>query len=111
MSLLIWLFINTISILIAAYILPGITLKDFTTAFIVALVLGVLNLFIKPILFLLTLPLTILTFGLFTFVLNAFMIILASALLSPNFHVANFFWALLFSLVISIVNSILKSIN
>ncbi len=77
MDILINWLVSTIAILVTAYLLPGVHLQDFTTALVVALVLGILNAFVKPILFLLTLPITILTLGLFMFVLNAVIILLA----------------------------------
>lgn len=80
----------TIAILIAAYIVPGITIT-FIGALIAAVVLGALNLLIRPILFILTLPITILTLGLFSLIINALLVMLA-ALLVPGFSVASF-WA------------------
>lgn len=95
-------FIAALSIGIAAYIVPGVTIT-FIGAIITAVVLGALNLFIRPFLLLLTLPITILTLGLFSLVINALLVMLA-ALLVPGFSVANFWTALLFALVLSVVN-------
>ena len=78
-------------------------------AVVAALVLGLINAFIDPILIILTLPLNILTLGLFTFVLNALLVLLTSAIV-PGFYVRNFWWALLFSLVFSIVSFVLHRI-
>ena len=100
------LLVNTLSILIAAYVVPGVSVPNFGTALLAAIVLGVLNAFVKPILTLLTLPVTILTLGLFVFVINVFIILLTSAFV-PSFFVAGFWSALFFSLVLSVVNSIL----
>ncbi|MBI3980866.1 phage holin family protein [Candidatus Microgenomates bacterium] len=110
MKVLINLFISSLAVFITGYLLPGIKIDSFTTAVVVAVVLGVVNIFLKPILVLLTLPLTILTLGLFQFVINAFLILLVSYLVS-GFTVANFWWALLFSLVISLVSSFLHQLT
>jgi putative membrane protein len=70
----------TLAVIITSYILPGINLEDFWTALIVAIVLGLLNAFLRPLLIILTIPVTILTFGLFLLVINALLILLASRL-------------------------------
>lgn len=108
MSILINWFISGVAVFVSAYILPGVDLDSFVTALIVAIVLGVVNAIIKPVLLILTLPITIVTLGLFTLVINALMILLVDALV-PGFQVENFWWALLFSLVLSIVNGVLNS--
>ena len=86
-----------------AYILPGVDIEDFGTAIAVAFVLAILDALIKPLLILLTLPATILTFGLFLFVINA-IVILIDAWFVHGFHVLNFGYALLFSMLLSLVN-------
>ena len=96
-----WL-IAALSIGIAAYIVPGV-LITLPGALIAAVVLGALNLFIRPILLVLTLPINVLTLGLFSLVINALMVMLASYLV-PGFAVAGFWTALLFALVLSVVN-------
>jgi putative membrane protein len=103
-----WL-ITTISVLIAAYLLPGVQVKGFFAALVTALVLGLINTFIRPILLILTLPINILTLGLFTFVINALLILLTSAVV-PGFDVRNFWWALLFSFVLSLIKWALNAI-
>lgn len=103
-----WL-INTLAIVITAYLLPGVRLSGFGAALIAALVLGLINTFIRPVLLLLTLPLNILTLGLLTFVINALLIMLTSAIVS-GFSVSGFWWALLFSLVLAVVNFLLNVI-
>jgi len=104
-----WILINWLAsaliILIASYILPGVHVTSFWTALIVALVLGVLNLLVKPLLVILTLPVTIITFGLFLIVINAFLVLLAGRIV-PGFTVDGFWWALLFSVLISIINAL-----
>ena len=109
MGIVVRLFINTLAVLTGSYILKGVRVDGVMTALIVAVVLGVLNTFLKPLLILLTLPITVLTFGLFIFIINALIILLASHLVS-GFTVENFWWALLYSLVVSIVNSFLSSL-
>lgn len=86
--------------------LKGIHVADFQTALIASLVLGAINMTLKPILFLLTLPITVITLGLFTLIINALLILLTTAIV-PGFSVDNFWWALLFSIVLAGVNYIL----
>ena len=107
--LLNWL-VSTLAIAIAAYLLPGVTIAGFFPALVTALVLGLINAFIKPVLVILTLPLTVVTLGLFTLVLNALLIMLTSAIV-PGFGVKNFWWALLFGLVLSIINMAFKGLR
>lgn len=95
--------------MVAAYILPGVTIDGFLTAIILALVLAVLNAVVRPILIFLTIPVTILTLGLFLLVINALIILLADALVA-GFDVTGFFAALLFSLVLSVIVAILDMI-
>ena len=96
-----WL-VSTLAILIAAYIVPGVTIT-LTGAFVAAVVLGALNLFIRPILLFLSLPITILTLGLFSLVVNALLVMLTASVV-PGFAVAGFWVALLFALVLAVVN-------
>ncbi|MBU5613933.1 phage holin family protein [Geomonas azotofigens] len=103
-----WL-VHAVAIVITAYLLPGVRLSGFGAALITALVLGLINTFIRPLLMLLTLPINILTLGLLTFVINALLIMLTSALVR-GFTVDGFLWALLFSLVLSVVNFLLNAI-
>ncbi|WP_340106099.1 phage holin family protein [Rhodohalobacter sp. 8-1] len=100
------LLINSIVIFAGSYLLNGVTLKNYWTALGVAIVLAILNLFIRPFIVLLTLPLTILTLGLFTLVINAWILMLADKLVD-GFTIKGFWWAVLFSLFISILNSLL----
>jgi len=100
------LLINTVSIFVVSYVLPGIQVDTFLTALVVAVVLAVLNVTLKPLLILLTIPLTILTFGLFLLVVNV-LVLYAAAALIDGFHIAGFWWALLFSLLVSLLNGIL----
>ncbi len=109
MNLILSLAISSASIIVAAYILPGVQLDSPITAIIVAIVLGALNLVIKPLLSILTLPITVLTFGLFAFVVNALIILLADFLIK-GLVVDGFLWALALSLVISVVSAFLNSL-
>jgi putative membrane protein len=97
-----WL-LATLAIAVAAWLLPGVSISGVLPALIAAVVLGAINAFIRPILFVLTLPINILTLGLFTLILNALLVMLASALV-PGFAVESFLWALVFSLVLGLVN-------
>lgn len=103
-----WILFS-LAIYLTAQLLPGIQIPDFTTALVAAIGLGLINAIIRPVLLLLTLPLNILTLGLLTFVINALMVLLASQLV-PGFVVVNFWWALLFSLVVSVINGILQAL-
>jgi putative membrane protein len=93
MRLLIGWAVNALCLLAIPYILPGVQMSGFTAAFIAALVIGLLNIIIKPVLFVLTLPISIVTLGLFTFVLNGLMFWLAAKFLD-GFAVTNFGWAM-----------------
>jgi putative membrane protein len=109
MGFLIKLIISALAVFAASYILPGVDVESFTTAIIVALVLAVLNLLLKPLLIILTIPITILTLGLFLLVINA-IIVLVCAELVGGFKVEGFIYALLFSLVISLITSLMEGI-
>lgn len=98
--------LTAISLLITAHFVPGIEIKTVTDAAIGAIVLGLVNAIVRPILVLLTLPFTILTLGLFLFVVNALSLYLV-AYLTPGFNIATFWAALLGSIVLSIVSSLL----
>lgn len=99
----------TISIGIAAYLLPGIVVRGFIPALLAALFLGIVNTLIRPILLLITLPINVLTLGLFTFVINAVLVLLVSKVIT-GFEVKGFWWAVLFSIVLSIIQYILHRI-
>ncbi len=104
-SFLVKILIGGISVLIAEFLLPGIHIDSFITGFILAAVIILINLTIKPILILLTLPITIVTLGLFLLVINAAMLLLAAEII-PGFEIDGFWWALLFAVVLSIINSL-----
>ena len=101
MSIIFKWILSAIVIFLLSYLLPGITVQGFITALLVALILGFINAFIRPVLLLLTLPLNILTLGLFTFIINALLVMLTAAIV-PGFQVASFWLALLFSILLSL---------
>lgn len=103
MLFLINLLITTIAVFVAGHILPGISVASFGTALAVAAILGVVNTIIRPIIFILTLPINVLTLGLFTFVIMGLMVLFVSWIV-PGFVIANFLWAILFALVLSVIN-------
>ncbi|MBP6019452.1 MAG: phage holin family protein [Burkholderiaceae bacterium] len=109
MSLLLVWILNAVSLLIVAYLLPGIAVASFGSALIAALVLGLLNTLVKPLLILLTLPITIVTLGLFLLVLNALLFWLAGSILK-GFTVNGFWWAALGALVYSLVSGLLSGL-
>lgn len=101
--------LNALALYIVARILPGIHLTDFGSALVAVVIIGLVNALIKPILFLLTLPVTVITFGLFALVLNALMLMLASSV-TPGFKIDGFATALLGSILLSIITTILHSL-
>lgn len=109
MSFLLQWLISGLAIIITAYLLPGVQLTGVFAALVTALILGLINAFIRPVLLLLTLPLTILTLGLFTLVINALLILLAAAIV-PGFLVQGFWWAFLFGLVLAVINFTLSKV-
>jgi len=109
MNILIRLLITTILVVVLAHFLPGISVQDYTSALWVALVLGVLNAFLKPILILLTLPATIFTLGLFLLVINA-VVILVGDYLVDGFLVDGFWSAFIFSILLSLSQSVMNGI-
>jgi len=102
-----WLLL-TISIILTSYIIDGIVVTSFSSALFAALVLGILNALFRPILLIVTLPINILTLGLFTFVINALLLKMVSGIV-PGFHVYGFFSAVFGSLLISLVSWLLSS--
>jgi putative membrane protein len=109
MGFIIRVLVTAVAAYLAANILSGVTIEDVSTAIIVALVLALLNSFIRPILIVLTIPVTIATLGLFLLIINALMVKWAAALVD-GFEVDNWWSALLFSLIVSFVSYIINSI-
>ncbi|MCX6231548.1 MAG: phage holin family protein [Bacteroidetes bacterium] len=101
------IIVTSFAVVITAYLLNGIHVPNFTTAIVISIVLTLLNIFVRPLLIMLTIPATIFSMGLFLLVINAFIILLASALV-PEFKVDSFWWALAFSIILSIVSFILE---
>ncbi len=104
MQIIIHWLISAIAILISAYVLPGVGVDGMTTALILAVILGIINAFLRPLFVLLTLPITILTFGLFVFVINGLLVMLAANIV-PGFTVASLWSGILFAIVLAIVSA------
>lgn len=102
------ILVSALAVLITAELLSGVEISGVSAALIVALVLSFLNTFLRPILLILTIPVTLVTFGLFLLVINGIIILVADYMLE-GFYVKNFWWAFLFSVILSLTNSILSS--
>lgn len=101
-----YLIINSLVIFFFAYILSGVKVKGFLTAVGISILLAIINTFIKPLIVFLTIPLTVLTLGLFILVINAWIFMIIDSMLE-GFEIKNFWWALLYSILISVTNAIL----
>lgn len=110
MNSIVRFLLSGVAVVLTAYLLPGVDVHDYWTALIVALVLSLVNIFVKPILILFTIPLTFLTLGLFLLVINALMILLTDYFVD-GFIVNGFWWALLFSLILSLFNSLFSDLT
>lgn len=115
MNLLTRLLLSSVAVIIATYLLPGIaitgsSLDAFITSFIVAVIISILNATVKPLLVIMTIPLTVVTLGLFLLVINAIVIMLAGSIV-PGFIVDSFWWALIFSILLTIINSLLTDLS
>ena len=110
MNFVIRLLLTAVAVVVSAYILPGVHVSSFLNAIILAAVLAILNATLKPLLVIVTIPFTFITLGLFLLVVNA-IVILAAEALTPGFDVDGFWWALLFSLILSILNSLLIDVS
>ena len=104
------LLVNTLSIFTASYLLNGVHVDSLSTALIIAIILAILNVTIKPILILITFPVTLLSFGLFLIVINVIVFRIASSLVS-GFYIDGFLWALSYSILVSIVNGVLYEMS
>ena len=109
MKILIKLLINSFALLLTAWIVPGIHVASFWTLIIAAIVLAIINIIIRPIMLFITLPINILTLGLFTLVVNALMLWLASAIV-PGFVVSGFLSAALGAIILAIISTMLHSL-
>jgi len=110
MDLLIRIIITTIAVLITDLLLSGVQITDFMTALLVAVVLGLLNAVLRPLLLVLTLPITLVSLGLFILVINAGLVLLAARIVD-GFHVDGWLWALGFSIILSIVQGFLQALD
>jgi len=110
LELLVRWFLNAVLVVVAAYLLPCIHVDSFLTALVVAMVLGLLNIIVKPLFILLTLPLTIISFGLFLLVINASLILLTSYIV-PGFTVDGFWWALIYSILLSLFHITMNTLD
>jgi len=109
MNIILRILLTALAVIILEYFLPGVSVDSYGTAIWVAISLGILNAFVKPILVIFTLPATFLTMGLFLFVINAIIIMLAGNFVD-GFIVSGFWYALLFSILLSFLQSILYSL-
>ncbi|MBT0607675.1 phage holin family protein [Aequorivita echinoideorum] len=109
MKFLLKLLLTALAVVVLSQILPGVMVDGYGTAIVVAIVIALLRLIVKPILILFTLPITIITFGLFLLIVNAIIILMADFFVG-GFNVASIWWALLFSLLLSLFQSILFSL-
>ena len=107
MNILIRWILLTLAVMVVAFILPGVHLTGPYAALVVAVVLGLINVILRPIVLVLTLPVNILTLGLLTLVIDALLVLLAARLV-PGFELASFWWAMLFAVVLGLVNWMLK---
>lgn len=105
MKTLIHLLLSGLAVMIAAYLIPDVVVPSFWVAIVAAVVLGVLNIFLKPIIIILTLPINIITLGLFTLVINTLIVILADRIV-PGFKVESYWAAFLFSVALWLVNGV-----
>lgn len=110
MNLFLRLLISSLAVIVTAYLLPGVHISNFLTAIVVALLLSFFNTFLKPVLILVTIPFTIFTFGLFLLVINTFIIYLIDVVVT-EFEIVNVWWALGFSILLSIVTGIFEKIE
>jgi len=109
MDFLLRLIISALAVLVTSFLLPGVEIEGGLTALLVAAVLSLLNAVVKPILVFLTIPITLVTLGIFLLFINAFIILLADRIV-PGFHVSSFWTAFLFSIVLSAVMAILEGL-
>lgn len=103
MNFIIKVLLSSFSIMVASWLLNGVIIRDYFTAIMVSFVLALLNMIVKPILVIFTIPITIFTFGLFLLVINALIALIADSII-PGFALASFWTALWFSLIVSILN-------
>ena len=105
MNTIIRFLLSGVAVMLTAYLLPGVHVQDYWAALLVALLISLSNMFVKPILIVLTIPITLFTFGLFLLVINALIILMVDYFVD-TFSVDGFWWALAFSLILSVFNSL-----
>ncbi|MEZ4839381.1 phage holin family protein [Flavobacterium sp.] len=110
MGLLLRILITAGLVMLISHLLPGVKVDSFVQSIYVAIILGLLNLFIKPLIILFTLPVTILTLGFFLLVINAFIVLLCSNIVG-GFHVESFWTALFFSIILSVFQSVVYKLT
>ena len=110
MGFILQIIASAIAVILASYLLPGVQVDSFFTAIVVAVVLAFLNAVVKPVMILFTIPITLFSFGLFLFVINAFIILFADRLID-GFEVKSFWWALIFSFVLWFVTSVIENVK
>lgn len=106
MKTIIHWIVSSLAILISAYVLPGVHVEGFLVALVLAVILGIINAFLRPLLIILTLPITILSLGLFVFVINGLLVMLAASIV-PGFVVDSLLSGILFAIVLAIVSAVL----
>lgn len=110
MNLLLKILVSSLAVMLSAWLLPGIHIDDYFTGIAVAIVLALLNTFLKPFLVVITLPITVFTLGFFLLVINALIILIAGNWI-PGFVVDGFWWALIFSFVLSFITSLMEGLG
>ncbi len=110
MNIIIRFLLSGVAVMLTAYLLPGVDVQDYWAALLVAVLISLSNVIIKPILVILTIPITIFTLGLFLLVINAVIILMVDSLVD-GFEVEGFWWALGFSLILSVFNSLFSDLT
>ncbi|HAF95973.1 MAG: hypothetical protein A2021_02830 [Elusimicrobia bacterium GWF2_52_66] len=110
MKMLINMLVSSLAVFVTARLLPGVTVDSFGTAIVVAVVLALVSVFLAPALLLLTLPINMLTLGMFTFVIIGGLVMITARVV-PGFQVASFWWALVFALVLSVINAFFHGVR
>ena len=110
MNFIVKLILQAIAILITSYLLLGVHVEGFFSAFMLAAILGIFNVTLKPLLIILTIPITIVSFGLFLLVINAGVLLLGAKII-PGTSIDGFWWAILFGFIVTVISSILEKIT
>jgi putative membrane protein len=108
MNFIVKLLLTGLAVIITSYLLDGVYIEGYFAAIVVAAILAILNAIVRPLLVILTIPITVFTLGIFLLVINAVIILMADYLI-PGFEVDGFWWALLFSIILAVINSIFES--